>query len=697
MPKNPPRSRSRLPGRSKGREASRPSEKAREKKNSAPALPGTAPAVNVSREARIFLDQIGQPPDGPLVPDPFQTEAVRLIQHQDVIVSAPTGSGKTWIAQEALAAELARGGRAWYASPLKALSNAKYLEFGRVFGEAQVGLLTGDLRLNTQAPIIVGTTEILRNQLYDSMAGSGSSPGQAVCDLVVLDEAHYLGDPERGVVWEEVLIYLPARVRLLLLSATIDNAGDLASWLTSIRSQKTQVVMGGERPVPLVSLCWQKNELLTLEKAVRSPASGSSSRSQSPDPSLMLPILENLSLTPAIFFLATRRQCDLAARSTGVRRKEDPERRRRRLEVIDEYLEGYPILKGHKHLAILRNSAAAAHHAGHLPIYKMLVEELMSQGLLSAIYATSTVSAGVNFPARTVVISQSDRFNGVFYNPLTATELAQMTGRAGRRGRDNIGFAVLLPGSYMRLKYMGTLFRSAPEPVLSRLEINFSMVLNLIQALDPKSIMDLFSRSLAAWQASSRKDSRSLDQAAAKIWYEFMRYFIFLQKQGLISPRSRLTEPGELAARLRLDHPLVFYQAIARRALPSGDPALLAGVCASFLQEKPSESAFKPPKVLQAALHQVWEAVRPMIRDLQESNFSWPAVDTASAWTLWAWAREESFSRVVQLLGHDEGDAVRLILRAAEHLNQLTDLPGQPELAQAAVLARKKILRDPVI
>ena len=181
----------------------------------------------VNRKLLPVLQEIGVPEAAPFVPDPFQSEAVERLTQEDVVVSAPTGSGKTWIAEKAIQRALAGGQKAWYASPLKALSNSKYAEFREIFGEDRVGILTGERKENLSAELIVGTTEILRNQLYDAMHhGRDLESG-----LVVLDEAHFLGDPERGVVWEEVIIYLPVRVRLLLLSATVQNADQISRWL----------------------------------------------------------------------------------------------------------------------------------------------------------------------------------------------------------------------------------------------------------------------------------------------------------------------------------------------------------------------------------------------------------------------------------------------------------------------------------
>ena len=200
------------------------------------------------RELRRLLEGIGTPPAAPFEPDPFQLEALAALEHEDVLVTAPTGSGKTWIAREEIRRLLAAGRRAWYTSPLKALTNSKYQEFTEEFGAERVGILTGDRKENPEAPLIIGTTEIYRNQLFDALRGGG----QMRTDLVVLDEAHYLADEDRGHVWEEAIILSPPRVRLLLLSATIGNAAEFAAWIEEVRGVRCGIVSRpGARPVPL--------------------------------------------------------------------------------------------------------------------------------------------------------------------------------------------------------------------------------------------------------------------------------------------------------------------------------------------------------------------------------------------------------------------------------------------------------------
>ena len=209
-----------------------------------------ARVVPPSRDVKRLLEGIGTPRPSPFKPDQFQLEALALLEYEDVLVTAPTGSGKTWIAREEIRRILENGGRAWYTSPLKALTNSKYHEFIDEFGPDKVGILTGDRKENSDAPLIVGTTEIYRNQLFDSLRGGS----EVNADLVVLDEAHYLADEERGHVWEEAIILTPSRIRLLLLSATIGNAYEFALWLEEVRGVRCGVITGpGKRPVPLRS------------------------------------------------------------------------------------------------------------------------------------------------------------------------------------------------------------------------------------------------------------------------------------------------------------------------------------------------------------------------------------------------------------------------------------------------------------
>ena len=284
-----------------------------------------SPKIKAGAEAglkKIFAG-IGVPDKKPFKPDPFQLQALSAIKRSDCLVTAPTGAGKTWIAEQAIARIHQKEGKSWYASPLKALSNAKYSEFSKFFGTENVGILTGDRKENPDAPIIVGTTEILRNQLYDAMY-QGTT---LLTDFVVLDEAHFIGDEDRGVVWEEIMIYLPSRIPLLLLSATIGNAKMISQWLSSIRSKECVVVEEKKRPVPLYPLFFHPSGTLfpllvrgskgegRLFKKVAAYVSSSRPIYLSPPHKLppfgdILCVLRKYRLLPAIFFLKSRADCD---------------------------------------------------------------------------------------------------------------------------------------------------------------------------------------------------------------------------------------------------------------------------------------------------------------------------------------------------------------------------------------------------
>jgi len=476
----------------------------------------STPPIKASADLRLksVFSRIGVPEQDRFQPDPFQIKALTAIKKTDCLVSAPTGSGKTWIATEAIDTIHKNGGKSWYASPLKALSNSKFIEFGAQFGKENVGIVTGDRVENPNAPIIVGTTEILRNQLYDAM-----HTGEDLrADLVVLDEAHFLGDHDRGVVWEEIIIYLPARIPLLLLSATIKNSYQIAGWLQHLRGKKCVVIEENGRPVPLFPLFFHPTGRLLplvnrrgLDKKVldyiNNPKTPPISTGRRLPPfGEILAVLRKYNLLPAIFFLKSRANCDdaldLCSTTTG-RDKYSKEMLNKR---IDELIHLHPHLARHNQVWHLRNLGVGSHHSGQLPLWKLMIEDLMAKGLLEAVFATSTVAAGINVPARSIIFLNSDRYNGHKFVPLTATELHQMTGRAGRRGMDNIGFAMVIPGHFLDTPLIATLLRSPPEDVLSQIKIDFSMVLNLLLSHNPEEIKGLLLRSFANYLNLANRD-----------------------------------------------------------------------------------------------------------------------------------------------------------------------------------------------
>ncbi len=677
---------------------------------------GKAAAVlrpGADAKLKKVFDRIGVPEKTPFRPDPFQLAAVEAAAGGDCLVTAPTGTGKTWIAVKAMERVNAAGGKCWYASPLKALSNAKYGEFCDIFGSDQVGILTGDRKENPDAPVIVGTTEILRNQLYDAM-------DQGVTfsvDLVVLDEAHYLGDPERGVVWEEIMIYLPARIPLLMLSATIGNADQIAGWLGAIRGRKCDVIRETRRPVPLFPLflhpsgtlyplqatggdgkprmAKKAREIAGAARAPRLAAPG-----KLPPFGDILRILRKYNLLPAIFFLKSRADCDTALRLCQNNSSPADERSHRRSERIAVLADTNSRTAHHRQRRELETLAVGAHHSGQLPAWKIVIETLMTEGLLDAVFATSTVAAGVNFPARTICFLNSDRFNGKEFLPLTPTEFHQMTGRAGRRGMDEIGFALAVPGKFMDLSYVAQLFDMPPSPVDSQIQINFSMVLNLLLSHSPDQVEDLLKLSFARYQRKDRA-TRPSDPSQDQLSHAFFHHLAFLKKLGYATEDGALTDTGKWAAHLRVDQPLLIAEGFRQHIFPRTDPALLAAAIAMLVFDRDTDDAVERrliPDRLLDTLVAVGKGLHPLAVQMMEAQFPVRPLLIKPAAVAYAWAKGMPWENVAHLAGMEEGDFSMLILRTADNLRHIRALKHVfPDAAETAALAIDLILKDPVV
>ncbi len=673
--------------------------------------------LKAAAEPRLkqVFDTIGVPKKRPFIPDRFQVEALEAIAKADCLVTAPTGAGKTWIAEQAIGQVFNNGGRCWYASPLKALTNAKLQEFSDIFGDNNVGILTGDRKENPDAPIIVGTTEILRNQLYDAMH-LGTT---LATDFVVLDEAHFLGDSDRGVVWEETIIYLPQRIPLLLLSATVGNAGKIARWIEKIRDRQCRVVTESKRPVPLYPLFFHpsgtlmpfmiqkgsKNKSRLYKKVedfinLRRPPS-LSRPGRLPIFGEILKVMRTYDLLPAIFFMKSRADCDAALELCQANYIQNTDRREdlsRRIEIL---LNQHPHLMRHRQRLHAEQLAVGAHHSGQLPSWKLFLENLMSDGMLDAVFATSTVAAGVNFPARSVVVLNSDRYNGREFIPLDATEFHQMTGRAGRRGMDRIGFVMALPGKYMDLRHLSRLINSRPGEVLSQIRINFSMTLNLLLSHRPEEVQALLERSFATFLMTTQKKRNYTQKDSEYLWRDFQRHLNFLKATGFADENETLTDDGLWASQLRIDQPLMVAEGLRCELFPDTDPALLAGIMAALVYEKESDDRLEGKLLsnrLRKSFKKVQEGLAPFDHLLQSNGFITRPMYLRPAAMLFAWASGHPFESVCLNYAIPEGDLAMLAMRTADHLRHLANLKHVfPNAAATARQAVDLILRSPVM
>ncbi len=451
--------------------------------------------------------------------DGFQRAAIdHLLAGRDVLVAAPTGAGKTIVGEFACAEAVRRGTTTFYTTPIKALSNQKYRDLRAQHGEDEVGLLTGDRSINGRAPIVVMTTEILRNMIYE---------GDAVLErlrYVVLDEVHYVADRERGAVWEEVIIQLPSHVRLAALSATVSNAEEFGSWLALVRGD-CALVVEERRPVPLRHHYYVNDKVHDTFRSSRSGSSAdqreaaSQARGGVPNPEVLMleqralrrvvdrrgrrvrdggrlrwPSREEVTAElsrrgwlPAIVFVFSRQGCEDAVtqlRQSRVRLTTDEERERI-AAVIDERLWELPV----EDLEVLGLSrwrrslldGVAAHHAGLVPLFKEIIESLFQQGLLKLVFATETLALGINMPARSVVIERLEKYDGEGHVLLTPGQYTQLTGRAGRRGIDSIGHAVVLHQRSVDFRQVASLVGTRTYPLHSSFRPSYNMVVNLLR------------------------------------------------------------------------------------------------------------------------------------------------------------------------------------------------------------------------
>ncbi len=676
------------------------------------------PAIDKTLEP--VFSKIGTPEKKKFEPDEFQTKAVSIIlKSKDCLVTAPTGSGKTWIAEKAITHFFENNQKAWFASPLKALSNSIYLQFAEKFGINNVGILTGDRVENANAPIIVGTTEILRNQLYDAM----HKGIDITTDLVVIDEAHFLGDEDRGVVWEEILIYMPVRVPILLLSATIGNANKIAAWLQSIRGKECFIIKETKREVSLFPVFFHPSGTMTpflckdensqkkklykkvLDYITKTPNLLLSHPRALPPVGLILKAIKKYNLLPAIFFLKSRIDCNNALdRCSNINITIDQKQKTLISKKISEFLQENPTLSNHKQLFHLEHLGVGAHHSGQLPAWKILIESLMAEGLLNAVFATSTMAAGVNFPARTVVILNTDRYNGRDFVHLSPTEFHQMTGRAGRRGKDNIGFGILIPGKFMDLRLASKLINSPSSKVYSQICINFSMVLNLLLSHTIDGINDLLKKSFASYTISTNKKKTTSIFTSNNnfLWQDFLLHLNFLKKYNYVNKNNKLTKNGKWASKLRINQPLIMAESFKYKLFNNLNPSYLAGIVASFVNERNLDDDsldmnIVPIKLLKR-LEYTKTTLTPFLKYMDEQGFETKKLYLKPAVAIYLWAENMPWSKVLSISELAEGDLARLIFMTVDNLRHIKNLIDVfPQVADNAGKAINLIYKDPLI
>ncbi|MDA1260966.1 MAG: DEAD/DEAH box helicase, partial [Planctomycetota bacterium] len=636
---------------------------------------------------------------------PFQRRAAGALDAgSDVLVAAPTGAGKTLVAEYAIHAALAGGKRAIYTSPIKALSNQKFRDFRGDPAISSAGLMTGDITIHADARVLVMTTEILRNTLVEDPTRLND------VGAVVFDEVHYLDDPERGSVWEETLLFLPEGIVIVALSATIANLGQFAAWLVRARNKPVEVIEETKRPVPLKHFLYHPKAGVfppSRLKPVRERFIASKrdrSYKLRDDGPLFQAIFEREEL-PALCFCFSRRLCESKARKAARANNllDAGEAARAEALWISSAAElGFDLQQGP--MADLRKMAmngVAAHHAGMLPLHKEMVERLFTAGLLKLLFTTETFALGINMPARAVVFDSIAKFDGVDFDWLRTRDFMQMAGRAGRQGMDEVGlvYAVLEYDDVVEAP-IHRIISGAVEPIISRFDLGYGTLIHLHGVAGSDGAADVWDRSFAAWQAREHSKQREEHNRRATRALLAKRY-AFLRTMSYVDGEREVLARGRTALHL---HGLEIHltELLFEGVFEEADAPALCGLVSAVLHEGRRgeefwRNALRPMRGLLRSAAGVIDRARDAEVDAGLAPSLKP-LDEAMAPAIYEYALGRPFEELGRFTSAAAGDFVRVARMTVQYLRHLRKVtgPDNPSLAERLDEAVSLLYRGPV-
>ncbi len=650
--------------------------------------------------------------------DPFQQQAIQVIDAgTSLFVAAPTGSGKTVLADYVIERSFNRRERVIYTAPIKALSNQKFRDFTSRHGE-QVGIMTGDVTINRNAPLIIMTTEIYRNTLLED------AERLARYAWVIFDEVHYLDDPERGTVWEEALMFTPPHINLLCLSATIPNVADLAQWIRTVHQRPVEVIEEDRRPVPLTTLFQCQNRILRTHEGLkqdgylgrevwgppyRQQHGYRSARQGGPRPAehqsrgghwtpkanrletLVNDLVTHERLPCILFTFGRRRAEELAWELSGFSLLSDPERTKLRA-LYDDLCARFQLTEDRTAQALgqLIDRGIGYHHAGMLPTMKEVVERCFTSRMLKLIVTTETFALGINMPARSVVLDALKKRGDSGFDLLKRRAFLQMAGRAGRRGMDEAGFVYLrINPQHVSYPDVMRILHDRPEPVHSRFNTTYATLLNLYRR-HGEALLEMFPKTLYYFQTTGSRRQLGLELMQRKLR--------LLEAVGYLTPQG-LTDRGEFASWV-YGYELLVTELHHAGRLAELDALSLAVLMVSIVYEpKPRMS---PPKSHRLSKRLAGLCQEPLARiHKEEHRFKIsPRTKTPAfhlSYAMEAWMSNAPFSRLTKLCEVDEGEIVRYFRMTVQLLRQLYESPAaNPSLKATAEKALRRINRDVV-
>lgn len=646
----------------------------------------------------------------------FQLQAVRAIEEgNNVLVSAPTGAGKTLVAEYAVADAVRRGRRCIYTAPIKALSNQKYRDF-KADPSIDVGLMTGDVTIHPTAQVLVMTTEILRNSILEDPERLHD------VEFVILDEVHYMDDPERGTVWEESLIFAPEQIRFISLSATISNLDQLGAWMDEVRPHGLTLVRSDRRPVPLKHrfylhgvglfdahrLDWAKRQAQSLGSGKRRGKKGRgkhdwqerrAERQREETQSLrqLLDDLQRDDLLPVLAFAFSRRDCERLALANKKRELLDTEERERMIALQEELLELFQLDRGELQGEVFRlaRQGIGYHHAGMLPVHKEVVERMFTSGLLKLLFTTETFALGINMPARTAVFFGLKKFDGISFDYLRTRDYMQMAGRAGRQGIDPEGLVVSrVDPRDLADAPLKRLVQGKPESVASKFRLSYSTLLHLMERVGRERLFE-------AWEKSfDRFQHRAGSKKAREINRREQRRFInahldLLGQAGYIDEGDKLTDKGRVA-RCIYGFELQITELLWRGALEnlSSAPLAMIFVALIFEERRRFEETYVSPRLFGGVRRHATQVVSRIAAEEARAGVPNPmkTLDWGLTPCVVGWVKGEPLEELESLTSATPGDLVRTFRMAIQLMRQTLhaidpswDLHGQLTDAIAAM------------
>jgi len=603
----------------------------------------------------MFLDYNNR-----MIYDRFQQEAIDYInQGFSVIVSAPTGAGKTVIAEHIINTSLEKNIGVIYTAPIKALSNQKFRDFREKFQD-NIGILTGDVSINPNAPVLIMTTEIFRNKILDEPKSLERY------SWIIFDEIHYIDNPERGTVWEESLIFLPKHMQLLGLSATIPNIEQFSKWIESIHNKTVKVVIEDKRPVPLYFLFQCQNEIVNKIEQLRRVRSNKFNRLYS-----LIEYLKDNDGLPAIYFVFSRKRSEELAEELYGFKFLNPEETKRITAMYEELLEKFNLKdeRSAQELYPLVQRGIAYHHAGMLPTLKEVVERLFTSRLLKVIFTTETFALGINMPSRSVCFDGLRKFYGTYVRNLKTRDFYQMAGRAGRRGIDKEGF-VYCRINPQRINYeeVRRIIFGKPEEVRSQLNTSYATILNLYEKYK-EDLFKIYPLSLHYFQSRKNDQKEALRLLDAKLK--------LLKELGYIYDGA-LTEKGKFAKTV-YGYELILAELYEQNVLEQLDEFGL-GVISAAVVFDPRKNQRMPSGISKSSRHikRVCEETYDRIKDKERRYKIYPLsklpyFHLCSA--MEAWLRGTNFDKTIQLADCDEGEIIRYFRMSVQVLREISQAP----------------------